>query len=333
MRWTNYFVHPADNRYHVFSFREEAQAAEFEARLKDGNIAYEAHQEGGEWMFAVARTFFKEALRHNHLVHAAHRTPFIPVEGLRWALLVFTGVLVGLALWGWLTANRAVAQEMPWELDALGRVHVPVAAMGVRPVSMANEGLTANWYPKVGSDFGLRINRRLKDGWCVAGGLEWVRREHLVVASMAIDSLGISTTDTLPQLRSLSYRLPLLGGYRLALGWDTWEVTAGVGLALEWRTSETSEVVSVFDEGGSRQLEAYSGRSRYLAFPILAEFGFQRPAEEDRLGWYVGWHWSSPLGRTTWAETVWRDNSLGSKARNYLHHSVAALDVRIIFPE
>ena len=46
--WTNYFVHPADNRYHVFSFREEAQAAEFEARLREGNIAYEAHQEGDE---------------------------------------------------------------------------------------------------------------------------------------------------------------------------------------------------------------------------------------------------------------------------------------------
>ena len=32
MRWTNYFIHPGDNRYYVFSFRETAHAEESDAQ-------------------------------------------------------------------------------------------------------------------------------------------------------------------------------------------------------------------------------------------------------------------------------------------------------------
>ncbi len=41
MRWTNWYTHPADNRYHVFEFRDFDMAAEFEAGLKAEGIESE----------------------------------------------------------------------------------------------------------------------------------------------------------------------------------------------------------------------------------------------------------------------------------------------------
>ena len=91
MRWTNYFIHPGDNRYYVFTFREEPHAAEYEAMLKAADIPFERHEEGDQFLFGVARTHFRQALRCNHLLHAQHRTKFIPVKGLQGGLQGFQG--------------------------------------------------------------------------------------------------------------------------------------------------------------------------------------------------------------------------------------------------
>jgi len=92
MRWTNYFIHPGDNRYYVFSFSEDEHADTFAERLERAGIAFERHQEESEWLFGVARSHFKEALNANHLVYAQYRTKFIPVKGLRNTMLLVTWV-------------------------------------------------------------------------------------------------------------------------------------------------------------------------------------------------------------------------------------------------
>ena len=106
----------------------------------------------------------------------------------------------------------------------------------------------------------LRIHRRLREGWTLGGGIEWVRREHLVVSAYANDTLGIATVDTLPQLRSLAYRLPVLGGIRIPLGWNGTELQASGGVALEWKTSETIASMLVQTAEDDRVLQAYQGR-------------------------------------------------------------------------
>ena len=90
MRWTNYFIHPGDNRYYVFTYQEEKYADAFQARLDAGGIPFERHEENSEWLFGVARTYFKEAMNANHLVYAQYRTKFIHVKGLRNAMLIIT---------------------------------------------------------------------------------------------------------------------------------------------------------------------------------------------------------------------------------------------------
>ena len=109
MRLTNWYTHPADNRYHVFEFRDAEMAEEFERDLVRGDIAFEkapieaaSSGEGIVLKFGVHRSVFKEALRVNHLLHGRHRQPFIAHVGLRWLMLLVTAGMVVLAAIGWM---------------------------------------------------------------------------------------------------------------------------------------------------------------------------------------------------------------------------------------
>ena len=172
MRWVNHYTHPGDTRYHVFVFGERAHADRFEERCVSENIEFERHEEGEEWMFGIAKTHFKQALNANHLVHAEFRSHFIPSRAWRWGLLVFTGSIVLLALLGWLTStssNAQVGSGLPWELDVLGRLHVPNQVLGMESTLVQDQGV-GDRDPGIGSELGLRIHRRLKEGrrWVVA---------------------------------------------------------------------------------------------------------------------------------------------------------------------
>lgn len=109
MRWTNWYLHPGDNRYHVFEFRSAALADEYQADLEEAGIAFERaprEEEQGAVVerFGIHRSDFQAALRVNHLLHGRHRRPFIPNAGLRWAMLLITGAVLGLAIMGWMSS-------------------------------------------------------------------------------------------------------------------------------------------------------------------------------------------------------------------------------------
>ncbi|MCH1581494.1 MAG: hypothetical protein L7S63_00080 [Flavobacteriales bacterium] len=109
MRLTNWYTHPADNRYHVFEFRDAQLAQEFERDLRAASIDFEqAPVEAGNgeaqplFQFGVHRKAFKQALKVNHLLHGRHRRPFIAHLGLRWLMLLVTASMVVLAIVGWM---------------------------------------------------------------------------------------------------------------------------------------------------------------------------------------------------------------------------------------
>ena len=336
MRWVNHYTHPGDTRYHVFVFRDSEYVKRFQARCEAEQIPFERHQENGEVMFGIAKTHFDAALHANHMVHAELRSHFIPIRGWRWGLLVFTGAVLALALLGWLTSTTAHGQVeagLPWELDVVTRVHVPSDAFGMEATQVMGQGVDATWIPRVGTEFGLRIHRRLKDGWTLGGGVEWVRREHAVIVSYANDTAGVATVDTLPQMRSLAYRIPLVGGIRVPLGYEDLEIQASAGLGLEWKTSETVVSQLVQSAGADHIVQAYQGRTRYVTVPVLAEVGLQKRAKGEQPGWYVGWFWSSPLGRDAWAENTWTSGSTSGLARNWLNLVVTGIDLRLVLPE
>lgn len=106
MRWTNWYSHPGDNRYHVFEFRSKELADEYQRDLELAGIDFErapAESDGLE-RFGVHRTEFQAALRVNHLLHGRHRRPFIANSVLRWIMLLTTAAVVGLAVVGWISS-------------------------------------------------------------------------------------------------------------------------------------------------------------------------------------------------------------------------------------
>ena len=107
MRLTNYSLHPGDNRYYVFTFQKDEHASRFENSLSEDDIPYERNDND----FGVPRTHFNEALKHNHLLYAHIREPFMANKGLRWSVLVFTGLMLLIAIVGALSTKVYGQQE------------------------------------------------------------------------------------------------------------------------------------------------------------------------------------------------------------------------------
>ena len=144
--------------------------------------------------------------------------------------------------------------------------------------------------------------------------MEWVRREHGLVVSYTNDTLGLATADTLPQMRSLAYRLPLLGGIRVPLGYNDLEVQASVGVGVEWKTSETVVSQLVQTPGTDHIVQAYQGErgtSLSLSWRSRTSASRQRRAARVVRGVVLV---KSP-GQDAWAENTWTSGSVSGLAR------------------
>lgn len=110
MRFTNYFDHPADNRYTVYQYHLTEHADYFEELLRDRDVPFERFldTESGDpkILFGIKKTFYSEAMYCNNMCHAKYRKPFIPVKWLRYALLIFVFGMIGLAIWGFIRSGQ-----------------------------------------------------------------------------------------------------------------------------------------------------------------------------------------------------------------------------------
>ncbi len=104
LRITNYFVHPVDNRYMVFVFRQKLYADYFEELLKKENITFERHfeEQDREILFGVHKRFQRKALNANFLTHAKFRKPFISNRLVKYSLLIITFGMIALAIVGYI---------------------------------------------------------------------------------------------------------------------------------------------------------------------------------------------------------------------------------------
>ena len=339
MRWTNYFLHPGDNRYYVFTFREEEHAERFGIALEKDGIPFERNEKE----FGVPRTHFNKALRHNHLLHADIRKPFIENKGLRWTMLIVTGAMLLLAIVG-AFSSKAYGQQMQskfgWELAVQGRVSMPFEIAGVESHIVSNDTLTATWDPLVSQSFGVRINNRLKDSWTLGTGIMWIRRNYSIVFDYSNDGLStpLNTSDTINLLRSMSYRIPIVAETRVNLG-KGYFVTAAGGVGLEFSPSDA--FVNEYTEGTNddpsnppRDYEAYLGRLNDLAaFPFMAELGIEKQPKVAEPGFYLGVFWSRSITDDYWTEAKWdssKEQISGETIRGSFASTMAGIELRIL---
>ena len=333
MRWTNYFLHPSDNRFYVFTFREEEHAKRFELALIEDNIPYERNEKE----FGVPRTHFNEALRHNHLLHADIRKPFIENKGLRFTMLIITGAMLLLAIVG-AFSSKAYGQQMDekygWELAIQGRVSVPFGLAGVETQTFEGDGLASNWNPLTSQSFGVRINNRLRESWTLGTGIMWIRRNYSIDIHYANDTLSINTSDTIPLLRSMSYRIPIIAETRVELG-NGFFVTAAGGVGIEFVPSNTFQNgytdASPESSNPSRDYSAKLGRRHAASIPFMAELGIQREPKGEDPGFYLGLFWSRSIGRDFGVINTWQAQSSALvKWEGTFASTLAGVELRIL---
>ena len=106
VRITNYFEHPENSRYMVYSFFLEEHADYFQSLLEDRQVPFERHLETegkrDQILFGVEKRFLKESNRCNFLTHAHFRSPLIKSKWLGLIMIVITFSVVLLALIGYL---------------------------------------------------------------------------------------------------------------------------------------------------------------------------------------------------------------------------------------
>ena len=108
MNLMNYYIHPADNRFYVFEFRDVQRTIHFEGLLADYNISFEkfVDDEGEftEFKYGIAKADFKQALRANNLTEAKYRKPMLSEPWMRYLLVITMAVLIGFAFYGYMVS-------------------------------------------------------------------------------------------------------------------------------------------------------------------------------------------------------------------------------------
>ena len=100
----NYSDHPTRIGFVVFRFYEKNRSVFFAELLKKEGVFYEFsfEEENKLFLFGIRKGDFKAASRANYLVSANFRNKIIPNLYLRWGVIVFSMLMLGLALIGFL---------------------------------------------------------------------------------------------------------------------------------------------------------------------------------------------------------------------------------------
>jgi len=326
MRWTNHFEHPGDNRYFVFTFPDEAESRAFQSRLEEVKIPFEYHMDPTErepHLFAIHRKHFRAALRQNHLLKAKTRTKFIPTAGLRWLLLIGTGLVVCLAILG---AFRNARAQGGWELAVEAGYLPAVEALGASSIfSIADSAgtpfLSAKWTPKGGSRLAVRLTHPLNETWSVTTGVTIQRiAADWELTFEEINGIGErvgNVTEGFLRLRGVRYRIPIIATTTVRLT-NEQRVLAGAGFGADFSPTDIFASGYLQIDSAYHDFRVTESRTRIWNVPLLAEVGWEfRP--DGALGWnpkqptehlfrgvYLGLQWSRELFQTRWGEAQWK---------------------------
>ncbi len=101
----NYVRHPDNPDYVIFRLQDEKRAEGFQKSLEDENIWFEkSHQDTQQrryHLFGIHKNDFKKVQRINYAIEGQHRKPFISVAWIRYFLILFSALVIGLAIMGY----------------------------------------------------------------------------------------------------------------------------------------------------------------------------------------------------------------------------------------
>lgn len=111
----NYRRHPENHNIIVFGFNTEKEAEIFESELSKTKTWFEKDSEqtkdGIIFLYAVTESTLDEATRANGVVRRKFKDPLVKNKLLRFSLLLFIGVLLALAILGYVENPDKVRKE------------------------------------------------------------------------------------------------------------------------------------------------------------------------------------------------------------------------------
>jgi hypothetical protein len=110
--FVNYVQHPDDPNYVVYRFTDIKRADSFEEELKLQGIWFERAEDEKRgqpiWMFGIHKKDYKKVEKINFVVEGRYKKPLIPFRFLRYFLLVFSTIVMTLALIGYCKAQEKI---------------------------------------------------------------------------------------------------------------------------------------------------------------------------------------------------------------------------------
>lgn len=107
----NYVKHPENPNYVVFRFADSNRASSFEEELKKMKIWFEKSDDQEKYiLFGIHKNDFKKAEKINYKVEAKHKKPLIPFAVLRYGLIVFSAIVMILAIMGYCESRKILQQ-------------------------------------------------------------------------------------------------------------------------------------------------------------------------------------------------------------------------------
>ncbi len=112
----NYAKHPENSEYVVYRFADENRANSFEEALNEKSIQFEKGMHDKKqvtyYLFGVHKNYYKVTEKINFSVEAKHRKPFIPFAAFRWFLLIFSAIVMLLAILGYCNAQEKLSSQV-----------------------------------------------------------------------------------------------------------------------------------------------------------------------------------------------------------------------------
>jgi len=120
--FVNYTAHPENNKYVVFRFADPKRATSFEEKLNEGQIWFEKSMEerrGREYaLFGIHQTDFKRVQQINYQVEAKHKQFIIPNKFFRYALLIFSAVVMTLTIIGYIKSKNESPESIKARIES-----------------------------------------------------------------------------------------------------------------------------------------------------------------------------------------------------------------------
>jgi len=101
----NYVQHPTNKNYIVYRFAHKEKAISFEEELTKNKIWFEKSiskkRSRDFFLFGVHKNDYNKTQEINFAVEAKHKKPFIPFRFLRWFLMLFSAIVMTIAILGY----------------------------------------------------------------------------------------------------------------------------------------------------------------------------------------------------------------------------------------